>query len=80
MSDPLAFPRPGFYSPDGEASRDNEPEDGMTLRDYFAAKAMEGMMAFHGSYGTNNGPGDIADRAHQIADAMLAARERKGGA
>lgn len=48
--------------------------DGMPLRDYFAAAALQGMMAFHGSYGAGNGTGDVATRAYEAADAMLAAR------
>lgn len=47
---------------------------GMSLRDYFAAKALQGMVAFSGSAGLGFGPGDIAGRAYQIADAMLAER------
>jgi len=48
---------------------------GMTLRDYFAAKAMVPMvqnrMTGSVQYGSEQ---DIAGRAYQIADAMLAAR------
>lgn len=45
---------------------------GMTLRDYFAAKAMQGMMADHtrDSY-----PLDLAKHGYAIADAMLEARK-----
>ena len=46
-------------------------QEGMTLRDYFAAKAMQGMMACPGSIRVN----DDANLAYQIADAMLKARE-----
>ncbi len=45
-------------------------EEGMSLRDYFAAKAMAADMA------TSYHPAkDIAKLAYQMADAMLAARE-----
>jgi hypothetical protein len=51
-------------------------QDGMTLRDYFAAKAMQGDIS---SFSDDKDPGDvasvIAERAYQIADAMLKARE-----
>jgi hypothetical protein len=45
---------------------------GMTLRDYFAAKAMQGLMVdipdpIHVEY--------VADAAYKMADAMLKARE-----
>jgi hypothetical protein len=43
----------------------------MTLRDYFAAKAMQGMLACPGSIRVN----DDANFAYQMADAMLKARE-----
>ena len=54
--------------------------EGMCLRDYFAAKAMQAMLAGHfGHYGHENywAPKDIAQDAYAMADAMLAAR--KGG-
>ena len=43
--------------------------EGMTLRDYFAAKAMQGLI---GKYSHQN---DIARNAYAIADAMLGARK-----
>ena len=45
--------------------------EGMTLRDYFAAKAMQGKLA-RGDAGYN----DIAAHAYKYADAMLKAREQ----
>jgi len=44
---------------------------GMSLRDYFAAKAMQGMMA--GNWNTNYDA--WAEHAYQLADAMLRARQ-----
>ena len=43
---------------------------GMTLRDYFAAKAMEGLMSVATS------PSELASMAYVAADAMLKAREQ----
>jgi hypothetical protein len=44
--------------------------EGMTLRDYFAAKAMQGMM-----HDVTQPVGEvIAEWAYQVADAMLKAR------
>lgn len=40
---------------------------GMTLRDYFAAKAMPNLIAVHSG-------AKLAQRAYEIADAMLQAR------
>ena len=46
---------------------------GMTLRDYFAAKAMQGMLAENGGGAAHNI--DLAKFAYWIADAMLEARK-----
>lgn len=53
--------------------------DGMTLRDYFAAKAMEAMVQGHFShYGHSEyWPRDeIAGEAYELADAMLKERAK----
>lgn len=62
------------------AAREHGSEPGMSLRDYFAAKAMTGWL---GSYGPNNALDDVvrygdflADRFYLLADAMLAARSK----
>ncbi|QKS60447.1 hypothetical protein [Cupriavidus gilardii] len=44
-------------------------------RDYFAAKAMQGLCANDGY--NNHSPATIANEAYGMADAMLAARECK---
>lgn len=49
---------------------------GMTLRDYFAAKAMQGLLS---DTQVKAAPDEFAENAYRMADAMLAARE-KGGA
>lgn len=49
-------------------------EEGMTLRDYFAAKAMQGMMA-DGQVLKLVGDSELAKAAYAIADEMLKARE-----
>ena len=45
--------------------------DGMTLRDYFAAKVMQGLLD------AAMGKSEIAKVAYEMADAMLKAREGK---
>ena len=56
---------------------------GMTLRDYFAAKALQGMFANpddgHENYDLSYDDyvKEIASCAYKMADAMLAAREKK---
>lgn len=62
-----------------------ECPQGMTLRDYFAAKAMQGLLANPGGAIQQNGMSgwgwcnctvdDVAEFAWHIADAMLKARE-----
>ena len=47
-------------------------KDGMTLRDYFAAKAMQGFAAYIGPSMTFDSRAKIA---YEWADAMLKARE-----
>lgn len=49
---------------------------GMTLRDYFAAKAMQAQLTAFWALETHHGwsHGEIAREAYAIADAMLAAR------
>lgn len=53
---------------------------GISMRDYFAAKAMQGMLAYpgdkeRGNHHNNNTPNGIANMAFVIADAMLRVRE-----
>jgi hypothetical protein len=70
MKNPSAFPVTG-YSPDF---------NGMTLRDYFAAKALQGLLAnpkLQKEILAQGGclSGWIEDSAYGFADAMLKARE-----
>ena len=51
-------------------SRLGSDADGMTLRDYFAAKAMQGLCA-----GNSTDAQQIAKAAYIVADAMLKVRE-----
>ena len=48
---------------------------GMTLRDYFAAKAMEGLLAQSMGTALGSHPRHAAEYAYAMADAMLEARE-----
>lgn len=47
-------------------------DPGMTLRDYFAAKALQGMCADPSTAGTHGK--DLCEECYKLADAMLAAR------
>jgi len=46
------------------------PDSGMTLRDYFAAKAMQALLTGGGAYNSR----EISQLAFRAADAMLKAR------
>jgi hypothetical protein len=65
-----AFPVKGMpIDPDTYLNR-----PGMTLRDYFAAKALQGLLADSEREGTWS---EFAEDAYSCADAMLKAREAK---
>ena len=49
--------------------------DGMTLRDYFAAKAMQGALAGCATKGEVIMYSDLVGLAYEVADAMLKARD-----
>jgi hypothetical protein len=49
--------------------------EGMTLRDYFAAKAIQGMFA-SGNLPKSIQDDELASAAYEFADAMLKAREQ----
>ena len=81
-----AFPLPGWHDIPWPTGTPAEFGMGATLRDYFAAKAMQGALcgaAHHYEGGryvnlANIDPAGVASYAYSLADAMLAAR--KGGA
>lgn len=50
----------------------HQSEAGMTLRDYFAARAMQGML--NGTCPDMNDRAEIAKRAYLMANVMLTAR------
>jgi hypothetical protein len=60
-----AFPTPAH----------NLKNDGMTLRDYFAAKAMQSIIKY-GPWSDDVDMEEIARLAYQQADAMLKARKK----
>ena len=64
MNNPLAFPRP--FSGTKQFA-----QEGMTLRDYFAAKAMQPLIVSFTVQDINW----TAQQAYKIADAMLKVRE-----
>ncbi|AYG07728.1 hypothetical protein D7M10_11785 [Pseudomonas fluorescens] len=69
-----AFARP--KSPKGEYTDSDVPsaQTGMSLRDYFAAKALSTVPAYSQEDVTTWSAEDFARHAYALADAMLAAR------
>ena len=72
INDAPAFPCVYYSEPIGSIGPQLTIKGGMTLRDYFAAAALE-----KASRGSNRSADEIAKRAFYIADAMLKAREAK---
>ena len=73
MNNPPAFPHTVEYK--GSDCGGIVSYGGMTLLDYFAAKAMQGMLAGLLAYGHDIVWNQIAEDAYKQADAMLKARE-----
>lgn len=58
----------------GEITHHKYVSDGTTLRDYFAAKALEGICARNDTWGLS--VEQLADKAFVLSDAMLKARNK----
>lgn len=73
MKNESAFPIQSVYIEDQDTN-----SRGMTLRDYFAAKAMQSILSsdkYVGLIGVNRYEQRTAEDAYKMADAMLKARE-----
>ena len=68
-----AFPTTETRFPDGVLNQ--EAVHGMTLRDYFAAKAMQALLRNQKPENTDEPISTWAQDAYDMADAMLKARE-----
>ncbi len=73
MNNPQAFPMTGFETRNGQGIQ-SVHHTGMSLRDYFAAKAMQGFCS-DSDWRQDMMPGETAKAAYHQADAMLKARE-----
>jgi len=62
-----------FAFPSGRDPKTGTQESGMTLRDYFAAAAIQGMLAENGGGALHNQ--DLAEFAYALADSMMKARD-----
>ena len=65
--------QPGFFDSGMLSPGASQQFAGMSLRDYFAAKAMQGICSHADTWGLATSP-KIAQAAYELADAMLAAR------
>ena len=75
MNNPPAFPNINLYTKEGiEVYGDS----GLTMRDYFAAKAMQAFISTLPEIKSNQTPkwSVIASDAYRMADAMMKAREQ----
>lgn len=79
MSAPIKTGGPAFPTENARQTGSNSwHEEGMTLRDYFAAKAMQSLIdasRYSGVIGVNNYEHTLSALAYKVADAMLKARE-----
>lgn len=74
MSEPINTGGPAFPT-EAVSVYDTSRYQGMTLRDYFAAKAMQGILAGDHPITHGHNPLDVvAEVAYEQADAMIKAR------
>ena len=78
-----AFPRPHSHDVDprgicvGDRREDFQDQTGMTIRDYFAAKAMQANITTYTEADYAGYVESIARKSYEMADAMLKAREQE---
>lgn len=68
-----AFPRPAVFT--GAQGLASIEQDGMTLRDYFAAKAMQALVITDLDKWPAGADASVSVASYWLADAMLEARE-----
>ena len=81
MSKPIDDGGPAFPLEDwDDAIKSKRRDTGMTLRDWFAGKAMQAMLSNPANYGSNHEWRDdatVSEQAYEIADDMIKARKEK---
>lgn len=75
IKNPPAFPKTGNITMDQGSEYDSIDQDGMTLRDYFAAKAMNKLIIKKD--GNRRLVKNVAVSSYELADAMLKERSKK---
>lgn len=77
MNTPIKTGGPAFPETSPDPLGGNAQVSGMTMRDYFAAKAIQGFLAsFAGADCRMPTPEQLAHDAYQQADAMIAERSK----
>lgn len=77
--DQSAFPAPDYFTAQGKKLYGPKNCEGMSLRDYFAAKALQGWLSRGETipFATPDAQKTIARACYTIADAMLVIRQEK---
>ena len=68
-----AFPIDSYILNPNATEKEIKEAQGMTLRDYFAAAALQGFITNNGT--DNTADGTLAEWAYTLADAMIEARK-----
>lgn len=76
MINPHAFPSPGVVIDHCSAQQQQGAYEGMSLRDYFAAQAMQGYFSRPELLHEVGNDTNLAKEAYALADAMLAERAK----
>lgn len=78
MKNPAAFPRPNSWRRDEDSySRQDKAQEGATLLDYFAAKALQGILARSTDFDQEIYYDKVAEICFNQAKAMLKEREKR---
>jgi hypothetical protein len=65
---------------DSRFGQDNDCNEGMSLRDWFAGQALAGILGCSRTYAGVSGKEGYAAHAYRIADEMIARRKKEAGA
>lgn len=63
-----AFSKAAFYHPDGGA---DSPQEGLTIRQHFAAMAMQGLLSSSDAWASKSDMPELAKRSLYAADALI---------
>lgn len=69
-----AFPSGESYTVNGNLNQKSPLHRGMTIRDYFAAQAMQSLLAGN-IFGSGEYLKEMASHSYKVADAMIKQRE-----